>query len=217
MNCNINPSLLDGLIDDQLDNQQRFEINTHVVACHDCQQQLNQLRQAKSVLSAMQPPPMSSNFELKLKQKIAAANDQALQQSNNVFRLGQSATSGRRPILSLLAMAASVTVAVTGLSWFMMQNPQGADLLALDGQNIIIEINTPAFPAGDIKLASLQTVGTQGDNQGFWTDAEMDNFDQFTQPDSGYQGFSCGSTSGERGCSLGPGNLVASLTVKSSI
>jgi hypothetical protein len=212
MTCNIDQSLLDGLIDDQLAPRERLEINTHLLQCSECQARLALIQRTKDLVSDMQAPPMSSDFELGLQRKIETAKAQ--EAASNVV----SFKPERKSIVNrYLAAAASVTIAVTGLSWLTMQHTEQDEWLALEEQPMMIEITTPVFSADDIQLASIRTVGDEEQEQGFWTDNETDSFDQFTQVDNGYQAFSCGSTVGERGCTLGPGKLVAALTVKSAI
>ena len=217
MNCNIDSSLLDGLIDDQLTTKEQLEINTHLIECSHCQAQLVLKRRSKTLIFEMEAPVMSDDFELGLQRKIAASKAQDITDENtvNVVPLNQSVQSRPKAYNVWLAAACAV-IAVTSLSLITMKDSTQDAILALDEQPLIIEINTPVFAADDVQLASVN-IEIDEQKQGFWTDNETDSFDQFTQVDSGYQTFSCGSTVGERACTLGPGKMVASLTVKSAI
>lgn len=224
MKCNIEQSLLDGLIDNQLSTREQLEINTHVMQCESCQHQLAYMRKASAALTTMQPPRLSDDFELKLRQKIAASQGLATasqgSQPDNVVSLEQKPPAlkpkGMHSTSTLLAMAASVAVTVTGLSWFMLQGPQNPDLLVLEAQQTEIEFTAPAFSEAEIRLISLRDSDDEN-NQQYWNDVEVTSFDQFTQQDDGYQTFSCGSTSGDRGCSLESTEIVATLPMSSSI
>jgi hypothetical protein len=215
MKCKIEPSLLDGLIDDQLSIKEQLEINTHLIQCIDCQELLALKQRTKALIFKMSAPSMSDDFELGLQQKIAASKTQNTDCADveNVVALGQSPKV--KINYSWLAAACAV-IAVTSMSLVTMLNPAQDEMLVLDKQPLMIEISTPIFSSGDVQLASIITE-TDDQGQGFWTDNQTDSFDQFTQIDSGYQAYSCGGTVGERGCTLGPGKMVASLTVKSAI
>ncbi|MCJ8275041.1 MAG: zf-HC2 domain-containing protein, partial [Psychrosphaera sp.] len=134
MICNIDKSLLDGLIDNQLNVKERLEINTHLAQCDDCQQQLKQMQSLRNQMSALRAPSLSADFELKLRQKIAAAQGQEIILGDSVSGSAASTKTTeaqtttteqtttdnvvsmpKRSSAPLWAMAASVTIAVSGL------------------------------------------------------------------------------------------------------
>ncbi len=225
MICNIDKSLLDGLIDNQLNVKERLEINTHLAQCNDCQAQLEQIKSAKGQLSTLRAPSLSADFELKLRQKIAAAHGQEVALSEPVVSttVAPSTTDNivvmpKRSNTPLWAMAASVAIAVSGLSWFMLQDNNQADLVALESQKTMIEISSPVFSEQEVRMISLQL--PVENEQVHWADGtlhEVASFEEFTQSDDGYQSFNCGSAIGDRGCSLGTTKMAASITISSSI
>ncbi|NQZ11630.1 MAG: hypothetical protein HRT35_31150 [Algicola sp.] len=233
MICNIDKSLLDGLIDNQLNVKERLEINTHITQCDDCQQQLKQMQALRNQLSTLRAPSLSANFELKLRQKIAAAQGQelVLGESTTSTKVTETRTTTtvqtttdnvvsmpKRSSTPLWAMAASVSIAVSGLSWFMLQHNSQADLVALESQRTVIEITSPVFSEQEVRMISLQV--PIENKQVHWADdtlREVASFEEFTQSDDGYQSFNCGSVIGDRGCSLGTTKMAASITISASI
>lgn len=229
MICNIDKSLLDGLIDNQLNVKERLDIKTHIAQCDDCQQQLKQMQGAKEQISTLSAPSLSADFELKLRQKIAVAQGQEIvltgseASANTKTTEAQTTTNNivampKRSNTPLWAMAASVTIAVSGLSWFMLQDNSQADLVALESQRTMIEISSPVFSEQEVRMISLQL--PVENEQVHWADGtlhEVASFEEFTQSDDGYQSFNCGSAIGDRGCSLGTTKMAASITISSSI
>jgi anti-sigma factor RsiW len=227
MICNIDKSLLDGLIDNQLNVKERLEINTHIAQCDDCQAQLKQMQATKSQTSSLRAPTLSADFELKLRQKIAAAQGQEVALSSPVTSTAATETQTtadnivampKRSSAPLWAMVASVAIAVSGLSWFMLQNNNQTDLVALESQRTMIEITSPVFSEQEVRMISLQV--PIENEQVHWADGtlrEVASFEEFTQSDDGYQSFNCGSVIGDRGCSFGTTKMAASITISSSI
>ena len=62
----MNPSALDGFIDNQLPAQERMELNAHVMQCDACQAELLLRQQGKSAIAELQAPTMSLDFDAKL-------------------------------------------------------------------------------------------------------------------------------------------------------
>ncbi len=203
MTCNINPSTLDGFVDNQLSAAQRLELNAHVMQCQQCQQAIALLQQTKAELSALQAPPMSASFDKALNAKLAAIDGENNPSVISLFK---------RFRIPLQALAASVVLTVAMLSKMMWSyGPADDDFLALDGSIPLIEVGVPKSPN------PMLTATTDNSETVVWDDENVDSFDRFTRPDNGFAQYSCGSTVGEKGCNLGPGMQVSSLTISSSI
>lgn len=203
MTCNVNPSALDGFIDNQLSAAERLELNAHVMQCDDCKTQLEWLAQSKTYISELTPPPMSADFDARLKQRMAEVD-----QANS--KIIPWPKRFRYPVQAVAASVALAVALLTQMLW--KHSPMDDDYLALDGSNAYIEVGVPQANA-----ASLQLTGKASEQNVLWSDEDVDSFDRFTQVDDDFQQASCGTSFGEKGCDLGPELQVASLTISSSI
>lgn len=204
MTCNMNPSALDGFVDNQLSSRERLELNAHVMSCNECQSRIEQLKQSKAQLAELTPPPMSLDFEAKLNAKI-----DAYEQSQDTAKDAKVVPLHRRFRLPLQAVAASVALTIAVLSRMMWSyGPIDDDYLVLDGSIPLIEVDVPS---------NANSISDSVDGTVLWSDEDIDSFDRFTQVNDGFSQDSCGSTAGDKGCNLGPAVQVSSLTISSSI
>jgi hypothetical protein len=185
-------------LDNQLNHSLRHEVDEHLDSCGQCHHYFAQLKNIQQQLATLDAPILSDNFDSRLADKINTLK----QSDDNVVTLMPAALPVKARRFANLAMAASIAVGVMGLTWFMLPSnhitPQ-AQLLEESTRIIEIEALTTAVQHID-SMASLEDLNTHEQSNN--SIIEISNFDQFTQIDDGYQDFNCGSTSGERGCTL---------------
>ena len=215
MKCDLNPSLLDGLVDNSLNKRERQQVFGHVAECDHCQQALAGKQMVKSHLKAMTPPPLSANFEQGLQAKLAALDTQPAPAVNsNVTPLPDSVTPANNTPVLRWAMAASVMLSVFALSWFNAPMNNGTEQLALDTDSPIIEIHAPML-SDDVD--ALRLADQMGVEDEYWGEQQMTQFDHYTQVDDAFTGFQCGGTVGEQACTLGPGVIATALPLTNAL
>ena len=216
MNCNHVEHNLGLLIDQQLSTTERLEVQNHLDQCANCQAQLTALAQAKQYFSTLQAPLLSEDFDSHLAAKLATLEhpSSTVEKTNNIQVLKTQPAKTTKPF-ALLAVAATITMTVVGLTWLMLSEQSqldSASQLALEQTQPFIEIETINH-RNNVQSTPMLTRIEAPQQLIYWSDVEVSKFDQFTQVDDGYQSFSCGSAQGERGCSLADDQMVASLTL----
>lgn len=217
MTCDINPLLLDGFVDGQLNAREQFDLNTHLMQCQTCKSKVEQLRQIKTQTQQIQPPPLSDSFNMALAAKINTYEQARTAESQAIHDAPGGDTSNRWP---WLASAAGVALTVVGMSYLMVNQTSNNDILALDGSVPIIEISQPDQIQQGLVAISLEIetgIDNGSEHAMYWSDEDVDNFERFTVVDDGFQQDSCGSTVGDKACTLGPEFQVATLDVMTSI
>ena len=221
MNCKQVDNKLGLLIDKQLSPVECLEMQNHLKQCAHCQAKLTLLKQSKQHIKDMQAPLLSDNFDNSLAAKIAAFEQQPQCQTlnghvvSNVFPLKTPSRPQQRQNSSFWSIAAAASLTIIGLGYLMLSNNTDTttvEQLALEQNQNVIEIDVMENTIDYQPTPTLVAMNTDTEII-YWSDVEVEKFDQFTQMDDGYQNFNCGSTSGERGCSLAADQMVASLTV----
>lgn len=240
MKCNDIKNNLGAFLDEQPNaleqtNIKRKDIEQHLQQCSNCLNDLNQLKIAKQQIAELKGPQLSDEFDNNLAARIAefeaqrphcqtlnghvASNVVAFKPRNNTevnTQVNQSNEITKPSRSPLWAIAATVTFTAVGLTWLMLSvNTDTVDesQIAVEEVNEIIEIESFDTVYTDLESLPMLTAVDSQEEEIYWSDVAVEQFDQYTQLEDGYQRFNCGSPMGERGCALAADIEVSPLTV----
>jgi|GEM_PF-1876728 len=107
MKCDEVQAKLDEFIDNELDDPSSLLINEHLTNCLECNQEVVALRQLKTQLVSLDMPLLNTDFDTRLQERINKVNSKQF-------------------LPGLLAIAASIALAVPLIDYFKYQAPKNA-------------------------------------------------------------------------------------------
>lgn len=232
MKCNEIKNNLGAFLDKQPSTIEQIDFESHIQQCQNCRDDIQQLKIAKQQMATMPAPQLSDSFDSELAARIAQFEQQPPhcqtlngQVVSNVVPLKahRQSTDSKSHInqstnqsASFWAIAATVTFCAIGLTWLMLSvdvTEPNQPQLALEDTSEFIEIETFATSSSELEALPMLTAVDSPDDDIYWSDVEVEQFDQYTQLDDGYGSFNCGSPSGDRGCALAADIMISPLTV----